>query len=732
MLSKVKAKAQAQFSSQDADKQEDGDSLTTVLETQEERGELTLLIANITESMRQTITDAFDPKQTGHKADQYSSMSAQENFENANLDVGQVDVEAEVKKRQEEEKRAKELSAPAMTELKDSALRYFDDWRDSVLLRIGEVVNARSEAQESKKRAKATSHSRSGSLDQSIPTLDKQDHEVSRVIQELYPPVKTPLTSYPEEKRALVLYSMLLLLLSLEHYAAHSRILLLYLTSSLNLPIDFLTEDEKNISRALLAAVEQMSADDETKKRAEANASSRKWKVGLAAVGGAALLAVTGGLAAPLLAAGVGTVMGGLGLGATAAAGYLGTLAGSTVLVGGLFGAYGGRMTSKMMDKYAREVEDFAFVPIRDFHRPRKIEKEYRRLRVAIGISGWLTDKDEVVKPWRIIAPSIEGFALRWELESLLKLGNSLSTMVRSAAWGVARTQIIKQTVFGALAAGLWPLALVKVSRIIDNPFSVAKARAEKAGEVLADALINKAQGERPVTLIGYSLGARVIYSCLMALAQRKAFGLVESVVLLGAPVPSSSGDWRKIRAVASGRVVNVFSRNDYILGFLYRTSSIQYGIAGLQEVAGVKGVQNVDVSEMVAGHTMYRYVTGSILKKIGFEDVYAEEVVREEQELKEMQRQEEEARKKNENAKKQKNGEAGKENEKDDADEEEVKVMEQEVEQKQKESMMAWMTEKFRLSRDTVGNTWSSVTGSGKRSSMNSGKGGAGAYEGT
>ena len=231
-----------------------------------------------------------------------------------------------------------------------------------------------------------------------------------------------------------------------------------------------------------------MKAEDETKKKAEENADSRKWKVGLATVAGAAIVGITGGLAAPLLAAGVGSVMGGLGLGATATAGYLGTMASSTLLVGGLFGAYGGKMTGRMMDQYAREVEDFAFIPIRTYHRPRKIEKEYRRLRVAIGISGWLTDKDEVVEPWRVIGPELEAFALRYELEALLGLGNAMTTMVKSYAWGYAKKEIIKRTVFASLTAALWPLGLLKISRIVDNPFSVAKARAEKAGEVLADA----------------------------------------------------------------------------------------------------------------------------------------------------------------------------------------------------------------------------------------------------
>lgn len=139
---------------------------------------------------------------------------------------------------------------------------------------------------------------------------------------------------------------------------------------------------------------------------------------------------------------------------------------------------------------------------IRNFHRPRKIEKEFRRLRVAIGISGWLTDK-EVVVPWRVVGPSIERFALRWELEALLKLGSSISIIVQSATWSYAKSEIIKRTAFAGLSAGLWPLGLLKVSGIIDNPFNIARARSEKAEEVLADALINKAQDERPVTLIG-------------------------------------------------------------------------------------------------------------------------------------------------------------------------------------------------------------------------------------
>jgi hypothetical protein len=429
---------------------------------------------------------------------------------------------------------------------------------------------------------------------------------------------------------------MLLLLLSKGHYAAPSRILLLHILASLHLPLPILHKDEQSLAQGLLEAAKRMSADEETKKRSQENAASRRWKVGLAGVAGAALIGVTGGLAAPLVAGAIGSVMGGLGLGATAAAGLLGTLGSSGVIVGSLFGAYGYGMTSKMMDQYAREVEDFAFLPMR---RPRgrgpgsgvrDVPVEERRLRVTIGISGWVAEKGDVMRPWRVVGAQTEVFALRWELQALLDMGISLETMVSSAVWAVASREIIARTVFASLMFAMWPIALLKLSKVVDNPFNVAKSRADKAGLVLADAIINKAQGERPVTLIGYSMGARLIYSCLMSLAERRAFGLVESAVLIGTPAPSDASVWRAIRTVVSGRLVNAYSEKDYVLAFLYRTSSIQFGVAGLEAVDGVKGVENVDVSAIVSGHMRYPHLVGTILENIGWEDINVQEVERE------------------------------------------------------------------------------------------------------
>lgn len=64
-------------------------------------------------------------------------------------------------------------------------------------------------------------------------------------------------------------------------------------------------------------------------------------------------------------------------------------------------------------------------------------QPEDRRLRVTIGISGWLTQKEDIITPWRALGRQSEVFALRWELEALNKLGSSLESVVKSAAWTV-------------------------------------------------------------------------------------------------------------------------------------------------------------------------------------------------------------------------------------------------------------------------------------------------------
>lgn len=693
----------------DAPENKSGDdhdqSLATVLPTREDKANLLLLVADSTQAMREQIVDAFDPNkidtaaplqlkrspdQPKDELDETSTTGAE--FPDA-ASTGEPSAEqpekteeeakkaAEAEKREEEklkkalEKRVKDVTKPENVQLKEAALSHFDDWRDKVLQRVGEAINERDSDGGELPSVKEVSRPGSRGSATAEGRADGQ-------LQKIFPPADTPLREMSEARRILIMHSILLLLLGLEAYPAESRVLMLRIASSLGVSMELLAQDEVSVAKGLLeVAKQQMNADEETRKKAEENSTARKWKVGLGAVAGAVLIGVTGGLAAPLLAAGVGSVMGGLGLGATATAGYLGALAGSAPLVGVLFGAYGGRMTGKVVDEYAKEVEDFAFIPINKpsmFHKGKNDDKNARHLRVTIGISGWLAEEHEVELPWKVMSGrSTEAFALRWELEALLRLGHALNIYIKSYAWGFAKKEILSRTIFAALASALTlPYGLAKAARVIDNPFSVAISRSEKAGIVLADALINKVQGERPVTLIGYSLGARVIYSCLNELAERKKFGLVESVCLMGSPVPSDPIVWRRMRSVVAGRVINVYSAKDYLLAFLYRANNLQYGIGGTQAIPDVQGIENVDVSDLVSGHTQYRFLVGNILQNLGLEDIDNAAV---ERQMMKMQRQEKEV--KEERERKKAEGKSA---------EQEADEMEKEVDRKSKANQAA------------------------------------------
>ncbi|EZF16348.1 hypothetical protein H112_05785 [Trichophyton rubrum D6] len=541
------------------------------------------------------------------------------------LDSGKEDVDllgGETGQPQRPKRPVRSATTVAAIKAEAEASRHFGSWRDAVLARVREALqgqNGRAPLQPMKAQQSLIDLDEGG--------LGQQDC----ALQEL-----------PSETKDLIVNSLLLILLSLEHYNAHSRVLLVRVALQLGLQVADVSEHEIKVAHVLLDSVKEMNhAEEELKRRAEQSKISRRWKVKLASVAGAALIGVTGGLAAPLVAAGVGTILGGLGLGATVAAGYLGAVAGSTIIIGGLFGAYGAKMSGRMMDRYAREVEDFAFLPLGSTPKPASEPTKARppssdnRLRVTIGISGWLTEGKDVIEPWRVLGPDSDVFALRWELQALLRLGSSLTTFVRNTAWTFAgRTVLSKTALAPVVGAVMLPVTISKISYILDNPFNVAKVRADKAGQILADALINKAQGERSVTLIGYSLGARVIFSCLIALAKRRAFGLVESAILIGSPTPSTTSHWRLMRSVVSGRLVNVYSENDGILQFLYRANSMQLDIAGLEAISGIQEVENYDVTGIVSGHLQYQFSIGKILQRIGFDHLDEREIQRQEHKL--------------------------------------------------------------------------------------------------
>lgn len=106
----------------------------------------------------------------------------------------------------------------------------------------------------------------------------------------------------------------------------------------------------------------------------------------------------------------------------------------------------------------------------------------------------------------------------------------------------------------------------------------------------------------------------------MLELAKQKQYGIVQDVIILGTTVTAPTRSWIQTRSVVSGRYVNGYARNDWVLNYLFRaTSGGLNTVAGLRPVEGVPGMENVDVTDKIAGHMSYRTFMPLILDQLGF-----------------------------------------------------------------------------------------------------------------
>lgn len=235
-------------------------------------------------------------------------------------------------------------------------------------------------------------------------------------------------------------------------------------------------------------------------------------------------------------------------------------------------------------------------------------------------MAGWLTGAEETCfDVWDdplcdVASDGGECLALAWEQDALRDLGNSNAMFVKSQVYSQARDAIGNAALGAAFSTLTWPLTLISLADAIDGPWSIAMNRADKAGTVLAQVLSQRVHGHRPVTLIGYGMGARVIISALVELAKmgKVGHGIVETAVCLGTPYSASSHAWEQASTVVSHRLVNGYSEKDWILAFVFRSSSFSsISVAGLQPITKRNPknavLQNMDLTSVVGGHFAYR-----------------------------------------------------------------------------------------------------------------------------
>ncbi|WVQ95585.1 hypothetical protein IAU59_002682 [Kwoniella sp. CBS 9459] len=214
-------------------------------------------------------------------------------------------------------------------------------------------------------------------------------------------------------------------------------------------------------------------------------------------------------------------------------------------------------------------------------------------------------------------------YLLRFESAAMLKTGRDVDLWVSSKLKGLLKKEIIKRTVLSAYYAAVsLPLSVYSMATMtLDNTWMHAQDRAKKAGRLLGEVIEKRVQGERPVVLIGSSVGALTILHALLYLASlpppppgsKPAPTYVESAYLISLPSAPSVEEWSKSRSVVSRRLVNAWSDADLVLAGVVRLHEVVSRAAVMSngiKVAGLGpvehpelGVEDVDVSSVLRGH---------------------------------------------------------------------------------------------------------------------------------
>jgi surfactin synthase thioesterase subunit len=224
-----------------------------------------------------------------------------------------------------------------------------------------------------------------------------------------------------------------------------------------------------------------------------------------------------------------------------------------------------------------------------------------------------------------------------------------LDKQVRMALQSTAVNHALALTALHALlAAWTLPAYVLSALAMIDNPWSIAVARATDAGHTLATEILRGCHGRRAVTLMGYGLGAVVCFTAAKDIAAAaatqlppahvasengtlSAHQLLQDIILMGAPVSTSREDWLALRRVASGRVCNCFSSNDLVLRYTYRLREHKIACAGLGVIGGGEaeisadalapalwnGIESFDVTDLVAGHLYWPSVVDVLCERM-------------------------------------------------------------------------------------------------------------------
>lgn len=351
-------------------------------------------------------------------------------------------------------------------------------------------------------------------------------------------------------------------------------------------------------------------------------------KTGAVVAGGAVIIGPLAYYAAPALGGALGSAMGLSGAAATnaglatigggaLAAGGAG-MAGGTMVVSAVGGALGGRLGGVVSNSYFADIDGFNIRKVREGSEP-----------ALMCIDGFLTQDEDTADAWLDNLPEHFNdravYVVDWESKRLRDIAKTFSAAGgKQGAIKFGISNLAKKAAKAA-PAKLAPIAnVLTVADLIDNPWHVARYKSEETGILLADLI---ARTNQKFTLVGHSLGCRVIHYCLSALKTREDQKWIESVYLMGGAVNNNvSGeggmDWYEIEKAVEGGIYNYYSKNDDVLKYLYTVAELFTGKPIGRNLIPSKAITNFDVTNNVPKHISYKPNMKVLLRNSASEEI--------------------------------------------------------------------------------------------------------------
>ena len=177
---------------------------------------------------------------------------------------------------------------------------------------------------------------------------------------------------------------------------------------------------------------------------------------------------------------------------------------------------------------------------------------------------------------------------------------------------------MVKEIVYilASLASVVPSWAGLVIRKLLDllglDAFKDNIAKAKVTGVLLAKYINENIMKNASISLLGFSLGTQVIYSCLKELARLGR--TVHNVYFLGGAV-SIDSDWPICQKAVAGKIFNCYSTKDWVLKFLYQPI-VRKKPVGINEIPDAI---NFNVTEEAGGHTQYKDHLVAVLDKINY-----------------------------------------------------------------------------------------------------------------